>query len=98
MDEGCLDISEWKVRSDSHVIHKSTFHSWLDFLKLASSWKLTPKDSFLNGSAIIQKQACQVIFETIPLSYLNLDIKFPSLPSFLPSFVFAFRNYRVLSA
>ena len=46
--------------------------------------KLTPEDSFLNCSAIIQKQACQIIFETIPLSCLNLDMKFPSLTPFLP--------------
>lgn len=46
--------------------------------------KLTPEDSFLNCSAVIQKQACQIIFETIPLSCLNLDMKFPSLTPFLP--------------
>ena len=90
MDEGCLDIS-WMESTVRFSCHSQKYISFLaGFPEIGFFLKLTPEDSFLNGSAIIQKQACQIIFETIPLSCLNLDIKFPSLPSFLPSFCICF--------
>lgn len=85
IDEGCLDIS-WMESTVRFSCHSQKYISFLArFPEIGFFLKLTPEDSFLNGSAIIQKQACQIIFETIPLSCLNLGIKFPSLPSFLPS-------------